>query len=322
MKKISIVFILFVLIVGCGNKKIKLADNDKVEITDFVEFFPEVALPFKVDNAGLSRSETDSSSIGYKIFTQFIPDSVLRKEFGQDTKLKIYPLGRVAIEKFETYLFIKVISSSKKVGYVMAFNNDNKYIAALPLVVEDKGPSVLQAGSMDKKYTVTQSTQTKRTNGEFVDIKNVYILNSDAEAFSKIMTDQGIAEQEREIINPIDTLPRKNKFSGDYIKDKRNYVSIRDGKKPSDLLFFIHFEKDNGECIGELKGTAQMHGIKTALYHAIGNPCVLELNLKPNSVSLKEVEACGSYMDIKCFFDGSFVKKKEAKTKTSSGKKR
>jgi hypothetical protein len=147
-------------------------------------------------------------------------------------------------------------------------------------------------------------------------------LNAEAKSFSMIMTDQGTAEQEQEIINPIDTLPRKNKFSGDYIKDKRNYVSIRDGKKATDLLFFIHFEKDNGECAGELKGQASMHGVKTALYRATGNPCVLEFTLGATTVLLKELEACGSYRDIKCFFDGSFIKRKEPKSKAVINKKK
>jgi hypothetical protein len=117
-------------------------------------------------------------------------------------------------------------------------------------------------------------------------------------------------------------LPKKNKLSGDYIKDKRNYVSIRDGKTPSDLLFFIHFEKENGECTGELKGEAIMQGTKTAIYQATGNPCVLEFTLTGSSVSLKEQQACGSYRDIKCFFDGSYSKRKEPKPKTALSKKR
>jgi hypothetical protein len=267
------------------------------------------------------RKETDSSLIGYKIFTQFVPDTVLSRQFGTDTKLKIYPLGRVAIKKFETYLFVKAISATKKAGYVIALDNANKFITGMPLVIVDKDPVTFQVGVMDKKYTVTQSVQKKKPNGEVSEVKNVYILNAEAKAFSLIMTDQGIPDQERKIINPIDTFPKKNKYSGDYIKDERNYVSIRDGKKPSEMLFFIHFEKDNGACAGELKGTASLHGIKTALHRAIGNPCVLEFTFGTSSVSLKELEACGSYRDIKCFFDGSFVKRKAPKAKISPKRK-
>ncbi len=321
MKKILIFFLLLFLIIGCKNKKTKLADNDTVELTDFIEFFPEISLPLQIDDSALHRKEIDSSTIGYKIFTQFIPDSVLTSQFGKESKLKIYPLGRVSIKKFETYLFLKAVSASQKTVFVIAFNNDNKFIAGMPLVSADKDPSTLQTGLMDKKYTVTQTIQKKKPNGEFSEVKYVYILNAEARTFSLIMTDQGVAEQEREIINPIDTLAHKNKFSGDYIKDKRNYVSIRDGKKPLDFLFFIHFEKDNGECAGELKGEASMHGIKTALYRAIGNPCVLEFTLNGGTVSLKEQQACGSYRDIKCFFDGSYVKKKEVKPKVLPKKK-
>ncbi len=321
MKKTLIIFLLLFLIVSCKNKKIKLADNDTVEIADFVEFFPEIKLPFQIDDTLLMRKETDSSTIGYKIFTQFIPDSVITRQFAQESKLKIYPLGRVSIKKLETYLFLKTISSSKKAVFVIALSNNNKFIAGMPLVVVDKDPSTLQMGLMDKKYTITQTIQKKKPDGEFTEIKSVYILNTEARNFSLIMTDQGIAEQEREIINPIDTLPHKNKFSGNYIKDKRNYVSIRDGKKPSEILFFAHFEKDNGECTGELKGEASIHGIKTALYRAIGNPCVLEFTFTGSTVSLKEQQACGSYRDIKCFFDGSFIKNKESKPKGISRKK-
>ena len=161
MKKILIIFLVLFLIAGCKNKKIKLSDNEPVEITDFIEFFPEIKLPLQIDDSVLLRKETDSSTIGYKIFTQFVPDSVLKKDFGSDTRLKIYPLGRVAIKKFETYLFLKAISSSKKAGYIVAFDKDYKFITGMPLVLADKDPSTSQVGLMDKKYTVTQTTQKK-----------------------------------------------------------------------------------------------------------------------------------------------------------------
>ena len=44
------------------------------------------------------------------------------------------------------------------------------------------------------------------------------------------MTDP-LDDRVQEVINPIDTFARKNKFSADYVKDKMNIVSIRDERK-------------------------------------------------------------------------------------------
>jgi hypothetical protein len=52
------------------------------------------------------------------------------------------------------------------------------------------------------------------------------------------------------VINPIDTLQKKNKFSADYVKDKMNIVSIRDDSKAGRINFFIHFDRNNGDCTG------------------------------------------------------------------------
>ncbi len=168
---------------------------------------------------------------------------------------------------------------------------------------------------MDTRYTVFETMERKNADEQFNEGKNVYILNPEARTFSLIMTDQVVADEEQEIINPIDTFQQKNKYAADYIKDKRNYISIRDGKNASTILFFIHFEKDDGDCTGELKGEAVLTGTKNALYRATGNPCVLEFTFAGNTVAMKELEACGSYRDIKCFFDGAYSKKKESKPK-------
>ncbi|MEO6914286.1 MAG: hypothetical protein ABI151_00390, partial [Chitinophagaceae bacterium] len=102
---------------------------------------------------------------------------------------------------------------------------------------------------------------------------------------------------------------------GDYTRDKRNIVSIRDGRKPGKLAFFVHFQKDNGDCSGELKGEADVRSPKIAVYRAQGNPCELEFLFDGNKVTLREVAACGSYRDIRCFFEGSFNRKKEIRKK-------
>jgi hypothetical protein len=236
-------------------------------------------------------------------------------------KPRIYPLGKVAVKKGATYLFVKAVSSDKKIGYAIAFDKNNAFIAAMPAVILDKDPASVQVTTMDNKFSLSVLSQKKNAAGLSGETKNVYILNADAQIFTLILTDAGVLQDKQDIINPIDTFPKKNVFAGDYIKDKRNYISIRDGRNASEVLFFTHFEKENGDCTGELKGTAQVNSARTALFRASGNPCVLEFTFIGNTISMKEVEACGSYRDIKCFFDGSYTRKKEPKSKKTIRKK-
>lgn len=58
----------------------------------------------------------------------------------------------------------------------------------------------------------------------------MYVLNADARNFMLIMT-EALEDKVTELINPIDTLPRKNKYSADYSSGKMNLVSVRDGRK-------------------------------------------------------------------------------------------
>jgi hypothetical protein len=106
-------------------------------------------------------------------------------------------------------------------------------------------------------------------------------------------------------------LPRKHKFSADYTNGKMNLVSIRDGRRSDRISFFIHFEKNNGECTGELKAEATIRSSTMAEYRAPGDPCVLQFRFSNNMVILKEAEACGNHRGLRCLYDGSFTKKKE-----------
>jgi hypothetical protein len=104
--------------------------------------------------------------------------------------------------------------------------------------------------------------------------------------------------------------------------NKRNIISVRDGKNPSEIQFFVHFEKMNGECTGELKGSARFISKTVAQYAKGDNPCVLELSFTASRVTMKEKGGCGSYRDIKCFFEGSFYKKKKPTSSKSASKKK
>ena len=66
--------------VGCKDKKkTSLTDEEPVEVADFIEFFPEVKLPVLIADTTLSRKISDSLLIAYSVFTQFVPDSVLKQ---------------------------------------------------------------------------------------------------------------------------------------------------------------------------------------------------------------------------------------------------
>ena len=316
-----LVFLLFtLLLVNCKSKKTSLQDEeDSVEVTDFIDFFPETALPVRIGDTTLNRKTSDSLLIGYKIFTQFIPDSILAKDFGKGIKPKLYPLGKTMEKGKEIYLFIKAVSGAKRVGYLACFNQDEEYLAALPIVRVGFDRSTSAYGLLDNKFQIT-TYRERKAGTEFHFKRNVYIFNNSAGSFTLIMTEPN-EEIIENIINPIDTFQLKHKFSGDYVKDKRNFISVRDGKKANELLFFVHFEKDNGNCVGELKGTIRVISKTLAQYQEPGNPCALEFNFATSSLSLVETGGCGSYRDIKCFFEGRYPKKPVPKTPVTPKKK-
>jgi hypothetical protein len=167
---------------------------------------------------------------------------------------------------------------------------------------------------MDAKYTLTLLHQRKGADGQLFYKKDAYVYN-DGGTFSLIMTESNEeAAKPMPVYNPIDTFPRKHKFSADYTEDKRNIVSVRDGKDASRMLFFVHFEKDEGACKGELKGTARFISPNIARYTANGDPCSVEFSFGPTTVSMRELGGCGNHRDIKCFFEGEFTRRAAPKT--------
>jgi len=303
------------LLSNCGNKKKpSLSGTDEVDVSDFIESFELIKPPFEVADTSLNRKEKDSLLIGNKIFAQFVPDSVLVKIFGKNAKPKIYIGKRTEIEK-ETYLFVKAITAEKKASLVLCFDNENKFRASLPLLVQDANSATSQLSGLDRRFSFYKTVLLKNPDDSIAEGKEVYIYNNEASQFLLIMTDP-LDDRVQEVINPIGTLPKKNKFSGDYVKDKMNIVSIRDDSKSGKLNFFIHVDRNNGECTGELKGVAKFTSANTAVYSQRGDACSLQFNFSSSSITLKELEGCGAHRGVKCSLDGSFPRKREAKTKT------
>ena len=239
LKKYLPLLFVFACVIGCKHKKPSLSGDEPVEISDFIEFFPAQKLPYIIADSTILKKEKDSLLISYKIFTQFVPDTLLIKAFGKNTNPKIYPLGQIDSEE-GTYLFVKTLSGNNKAAYVICFDKKQQFIAGMRVLKPDQSASTLQSASIDRKYSITKTVMRKNADGSTSEGKDVYVLNADAKNFMLIMTD-ALEDKLTELINPIDTFPRKNKLSADYAKDKMNLVSIRDGKKNDRLLFFIHF---------------------------------------------------------------------------------
>lgn len=321
-KKQWLLYLLaFVLLAGCKDKKKpSLSGDEKVEVDDFIEFFQPLSLPCLFGDTILLKKPKDSLLISNKVFAQFIPDSVLGKVFGKNGKPKIYSLGRAEAPGNETYLFVRTQTSDKKAVFLLCFDKKNKFLASMPVLRPDQLSNTMQSFVMDKRLTLTKTVQRKNKDGSTSEGKDVYVLNADAGQFTLIMT-EALEDKVTELINPIDTLTRKHKFAADYGPGKMNLVSIRDGRKPDRLDFFIHFEKNNGECIGELKGEAMLKSSNTAEYRENGDPCVLTFTFTSSSVSLKELN-CGSRRGLNCSFDGSYGRRKWVKPAAAKDSKK
>jgi hypothetical protein len=263
--------------------------------------------------------QKNADTIPFSVFVQFVPDSVIAPLFHKSKPLFI-PLSKITAKSGETYLFTKAIAAAKKVVYLMVFNDKKKFDAAKALMIADNDVTTSSTATMDTKYTLTTVNQQSQTNKEALYKRDVFIYNGTG-GFTLILTESnGMAKKVEEIYNPIDTLPVKHKLAGDYVQDKKNFISFRDGRSPNRMMFFVHFEKEDGTCKGELKGEAKIISDKLIRFSETGSPCVIDFTFSGKNVSMKEVGGCGSYRDIRCFFEGSFTKKVVAK-KPAKGKK-
>lgn len=310
----------FILLAGCTSKKTPVLSGDEpVAVTDFIDFFQPLTLSYQAGDTLLDKKESDSLLISYKIFHQFVPDTVLSKLFGKGTRPKIWGIGKASVSGAETYLLVKAASPSKKALILLAFDKKEKFIAAIPALVPDNKRETNQSFGIDKRYTITRAVQRRNADGSISEGKDVYILNGESGQFILILT-EALEDKITELINPIDTLGRKHKFAADYGTGKMNIVSVRDGRKPDRVSFFIHIEKDNGNCIGELKGEARWVSPGKAVYREDGDPCSLNFTFGSGSVTLDE-SGCGARHGLNCNFNGSYARRKYVKPSVPGTKK-
>lgn len=304
----------FYVLTGCQDKrKIVLIGNEPVPAEDFVAFFSSFSLPHSISDTLLQSKLGDSLQISIPIVKALVPDSVYNKEFGKKGKPVFYALGKVEVPDAEKYILIRATLREKRFIWVLAFDQKNRFLAASHFLKPTSQRAVQQSLVMDRKYLLSQIQTRKNPDGTANEGKEVFVLNAAAGQFMLIMT-EALEDKLNELINPIDTLPALQKFSADYINGKMNLVSIRDGRKADRISFFIHFEKREGNCIGELKGEAYWKTPTRAEYRQAGDPCVLQFYFNGSNIRLQE-QNCGSRRTTGCLFDGTFVRKKSPRVK-------
>jgi hypothetical protein len=320
MNKYLLLILLSVLVWSCKGKKHSLAGNDdgELSVSEFLDYFQPLALPFAAGDTLLRRKEPDAASINYQLFTRLLPDSLLTRYFGTGVKPKLYAIGRIKVPKNETYVFVKCVARDRRMLYLFCFDKKDRYSAARPVLYLDNSPGVWGEAGMDGKYTLSLTHYRRGSDGLVYHTTDDYIYNNDAGTFNLILTESNEAKtRPQSIYDPIDTMPRKHKFSGDYSQDKRNIIAIRDGRDANRVNFFVHFEKDDGNCKGELKGEAKFVSPGIARYRSYSDPCAVEFTFDAGGVSMKELGGCGVHRDIKCFFEGYFERRRNPHPKTA-----
>jgi len=320
MYRIGVV-LLGILLVACngGDKKEqkgKTGESDGNPV-GFSSRFEAAAVSYQLTDTALLNSK-DTARLSADYLTALLADSTVKKVFGKTKGIVYSPLQKLTGSSKESYYLVKAAAAGKAAAFLLVFDNKGNYGAGMPFLVPDDKESTTQVSSIDKSFTVTKSTTERSGSDVTGEGKEVLAYDAGSKKFSLIMTD--LLHDEAGLINPIDTFPKTNKLAGDYYKNKKNLVSVRDGRHPNQILVYIHTENSEGDCKGELKGEFILTSTKTAVYRQGGDPCILGLTFSGNTVSMNEERGCGNYRGLDCPLDGTFTRKKAEKPKEATKK--
>jgi len=290
--------------------------DEEVTMEDFVNFFDDISLPFAFTDTLLSKKVSDTNRIEYKVFHQFLNDSIFIQEYKKE-KPKIYALGKFRNKEAETYLAIKTKGSQNAI-YLIALDEKMVPKASMLLLANKGKPTEVNLVGIDKKYTITLVDEYKKPNGEAAAYATVYAYNN-AGLFMVIMNDGLKKGEVIEFVNPIDTFPQTRPHTGDYGNNKKNFISFRDADTDKKVVFFLNMNKSS-TCIGELKGEARWVNKDSAVFDSNVDGCKVGFRFRGKQVAITEIDGCGSRRPMECSFNASYSKMASPKPKKKSSK--
>ena len=314
MRYLSNLLILLAFI-GCAETKTDLSGNTPLKINDFNAAFKNIDLPIRINDTNLVAF-TDTIEIGRKALAQFLPDSVVDAIAPKLVKnSSIFTVGKIEKET-EYYLLLNNKDAKKQTVSVIAFSKKNVFLGYQILTQFD----LIQKGSqfygktllINKEPTFLIEENKLDPEQGLTHEKKGWAYTE--QGFKLIYLDANIKPEQKAILNPIDTLPTLNTFSGDYARDKKNFISLRDFGNTNKYQFFLHFEKKEGTCVGELKGLLNFNK-NQATYSEKGDPCTIQFTITGNIIKIKEDGNCGNHRNMTCYFNDSYDKKRKAKSK-------
>jgi hypothetical protein len=314
MRYLSNLLILLALI-GCAETKTDLSGNTPLKINDFNAAFKNIDLPIRINDTNLVAF-TDTVEIGRKALAQFLPDSVVDAIAPKLLKnASIFTVGKIEKET-EYYLLLNNKDAKKQTVSVITFSKKNVFLGYQILTQFD----LTQKGSqfygktllINKEPTFLIEENKLDPEQGLTHEKKGWAYTE--QGFRLIYLDANIKPAQKAIINPIDTLPTLNIYSGDYARDKKNFISLRDFGDANKYQFFLHFEKKEGSCVGELKGLLNFNK-NQATYSEKGDPCTIQFTITGNIIKIKEDGNCGNHRNMTCYFNDSYDKKRKPKSK-------
>jgi len=297
---------------SCKNDDISLSGEEQVSVDAFSKAFQPLKLPMRIYDTSL-QNMGDTTSISYSAISGIIPDSIfqsVKKDKIKSQKITFHAIGKMETASNQFYLLtMKYGKNTDLVVFVL--DKEKKFVAYLDLLKKNHSDEYDHNVLVTNEPAFIISREKKGRDNSILFSRNSMAYSTSSHTFITVMKDSNENPEDMAVINPLDTLPQKNKLSGDYVENKRNYISLRDGKDEHSYQFFIHFEKNDGDCIGELKGVMKMTDTRNAIYQQNGDACVIDFHFDGRKVSVKERGNCGNHRGIKCFFDDEYVKKKQ-----------
>jgi hypothetical protein len=314
MRYLSNLLILLALI-GCAETKTDLSGNTPLKINDFNAAFKNIDLPIRINDTNLVAF-TDTVEIGRKALAQFLPDSVVDAIAPKLLKnASIFTVGKIEKET-EYYLLLNNKDAKKQTVSVITFSKKNVFLGYQILTQFDltqKGSQFYGKTLMINKEPTFLIEENKLDPEQGLTHEKKGWAYTE-QGFRLIYLDANIKPAQKAILNPIDTLPTLNTFSGDYARDKKNFISLRDFGYANKYQFFLHFEKKEGSCVGELKGLLNFNK-NQATYSEKGDPCTIQFTITGNIIKIKEDGNCGNHRNMTCYFNDSYDKKRKPKSK-------